>query len=35
VTEGHKRLAMVFFFALIVGAMAAVAIKMLGEGLAN
>ncbi len=34
-TEEHKRLAMVFFFALIVGAMAAVAIKMLGEGFSN
>jgi hypothetical protein len=34
-TEEHKRLAMVFFFALIVGAIAAVFIRMLGEGLAN
>jgi len=34
-TVDHRRLAMVFFFALIVGAMIAVAMRMIGEGFPN
>jgi hypothetical protein len=34
-TEEHRRLVMVFLFAMIVGGLAAVAIEMVGEGLAN